>query len=188
MRHLHRKYALEVAMTWKHLLSIATIATIATLSLGACSHAIGVAHVAAPTRACSPQQERHNEALARIVFEEIISRGRIDENEHIYHRDFVAHGAVGDSGRQEDRAATLGWRAAAPDVRMEVLRVVSDCKMAAVHFEASGTNTGEGNGLPATGRSVRAQGVTFFKFRDGLIAEEWSVFDQYSMLRQLGLL
>ena len=150
-------------------------------------------HAAAPTGAraahhCAPEQIAHNEALVRIVFDEILSKGRIDENEHIYAQDFVAHGEGQDSGRVEDRAATLGWRTAAPDVKMTVLRLVADCEMVSAHWEGTGTNTGVGNGLPATGRKIRAQGVTFFKFRNGKIAEEWSVFDQYTMLRQLDLL
>jgi steroid delta-isomerase-like uncharacterized protein len=137
---------------------------------------------------CAPSQITHNEALVRIVFDEILSKGRIDENEYIYAPDFVAHGEGKDSGRAEDRAATRGWRTAAPDVKMTVLRMVADCEMVSAHWEGTGTNTGTGNGLPATGRKIRAQGVTFFKFRNGKIAEEWSVFDQYTMLRQLDLL
>ena len=137
---------------------------------------------------CTPAQITHNEAVVRIVFEEILSRGKIEENEHIYASDFVAHGLSGDSGRAEDRDATRGWRTAAPDIKMTVLRLVANCEMVSAHWEGTGTNTGVGNGLPATGRKIRAQGVTFFQFRHGKIAKEWSVFDQYTMLRQLDLL
>jgi steroid delta-isomerase-like uncharacterized protein len=160
----------------------------AVLSLSAAAQARAGERPAHLARSCSAQQVRHNETLARTVFDDIISRGLIDENEHIYHRDFVIHGLTRDAGRKEDRASTIGWREAAPDVRMTVLRLVADCDMVAANFEATGTNTGKGNGLPGTGKSVRAQGVTFFRFRDGLIAEEWTVFDQYTMLKQLGLL
>jgi steroid delta-isomerase-like uncharacterized protein len=157
---------------------------------GSCSTA---SHAATPTAArtahhCAASQITQNEAIVRIVFDEILSKGRIDENEHIYAPGFVAHGEGKDSGRAEDRAATLGWRSAAPDIKMTILRLVADCEMVSAHWEGTGTNTGVGNGLPATGRKIRAQGVTFFKFREGKIAEEWSVFDQYTMLRQLDLL
>ena len=137
---------------------------------------------------CPPAQIARNEAVVRTVFEEVLSKGKIAENEHIYAPDFVAHGQNSDSGRAEDRAATLGWRAAAPDIKMTVLRLVANCEMVSVHWQGTGTNTGVGNGLPATGRKISAQGVTFFQFRYGKIAEEWTVFDQYTMLRQLDLL
>jgi steroid delta-isomerase-like uncharacterized protein len=137
--------------------------------------------------ACSAQQRRHNEDTVRIVFEEILGKGRIDENEHIYHRDFVARGVTHDATRAEDRAASEGWRSMAPDLRMTVLHMVSDCDYVAVHFEGTGTNTGEGNGFPATGRSLRVRGMTFFRLENGQIIEEWTEFDQYALLKQLGL-
>jgi predicted ester cyclase len=58
-----------------------------------------------------------------------------------------------------------------------------------VHWSASGTNTGAGNGLPATGKAVAGLwGMTIFRFVDGRIREEWTSFDQYAMLQELGLL
>jgi len=150
------------------------------------AYAVSQSHAGAEG-ACSAGQRQHNEATVRIVFEEILGKGRIAENEHIYHRDFVAHGLTRDAGRAEDRAASEEWRKMAPDLKMTVLRVVSACDMVAVHFEGSGTNTGAGNGFPATGRSIRVQGMTFFGMRDGKIAEEWTSFDSLALLKQLGL-
>ncbi len=137
---------------------------------------------------CSAQQIADNERTARIVFEEILSKGRIAENEHIYDPQFVAHGLTRDATRAEDRAASEGWRRLAPDLEVKVLRTVADCGFVAVHFEGAGTNTGEGNGLPATGRPIRVRGMTFFHLQDGRIVEEWTEFDRYSLLEQMGLI
>ena len=49
-------------------------------------------------------------------------------------------------------------------------------------------NTGTGNGLPATGKRAELSGITIWRIVDGKIKEEWSAFDQLSMMRQLGLL
>ncbi len=135
-----------------------------------------------------PRSRQQNEATVRIVFEEILGKGRIAENEHIYHPDFVARGMTRDATRAEDRAASEGWRSMAPDLQMKVLHLVSDCDYVAAHFEGSGTNTGEGNGFPATGRTIRVRGMTIFRLADGRIIEEWSSFDQYALLKQLGLI
>lgn len=152
--------------------------------------AAALSMAAAPALAggCSPASRARNEATARIVFEEILSKGRIAENEHIYHPEFRAHGLTRDADRAEDREASEGWRLAVPDLRVDVLRTVADCAMVAVHFRGTGTNTGEGNGLPATGRKMDVEGMTFFGFKDGKIYEEWTVFDRYAMAEQLGLL
>lgn len=137
---------------------------------------------------CSAETRQRNEATVRIVFEEMLGKGRIAENEHIYHPDFRARGITRDATREEDRAATEGWRKMAPDLSMKVLHLVSDCEYVAAHFEGSGTNTGEGNGFPATGRPLRVRGMTIFRLVDGRIVEEWTSFDQYALLQQLGLI
>ena len=137
---------------------------------------------------CSPAQRQRNEATVRIVYDEILSKGRIAENEHIYHPEFKVRGITRDATRAEDRAAAEGWRKMAPDLKMSVLQVVADCDFAAVHWEGTGTNTGEGNGFPATGRSMRVRGMTFSRLVNGQIIEEWTSFDQYTLLKQLGLL
>jgi predicted ester cyclase len=137
---------------------------------------------------CSSKQKLKNEATVRVVFEDILSQGKIDENEHIYHRDFVVRGMTRDASRAEDRAASEGWRKMAPDIKMTVLRLVSDCDFVAAHWEGTGTNTGEGNGFPATGRQIRVRGMTLYRLVEGQIIEEWTSFDNYALLKQLGLI
>jgi predicted ester cyclase len=138
---------------------------------------------------CKPGVQERNKAIARTVFEEILSQGRVDENEHLYHPTFVAHSPLRDAYRDEDRAASKGWRKAVPNLRMDVLRIVAECNVIVVHWSGSGTNSGEGNGLPATGKTLANMwGMTIFRIQDGQIREEWTSFDQYALLKQLGLL
>lgn len=137
---------------------------------------------------CTLAQRQRNEATVRIVYDEILSKGRIAENERIYHPDFMVRGMTRDATRAEDRAAAEGWRKMAPDLKMTVLRVVADCDFAAVHWEGTGTNTGVGNGFPATGRTMRVRGMTLSRLVNGQIIEEWTSFDQYALLSQLGLI
>ncbi len=162
--------------------------TAALLSLALCTGAVSATSSKAPNP-CGAEAVERNKAVVRVVFEEILSQGRIDENEGIYHPDFVAHGPKRDSGRKEDRAASQGWRQAVPDLEMKVLRTVGECDFVAVHWAGSGTNSGAGNGLPATGKTVsNLWGMTIFRLEEGKIREEWTSFDQYPMLEQLGLL
>ena len=57
-----------------------------------------------------------------------------------------------------------------------------------MHFRAEGVNTGAAMGLPGNGAAFDVQGITMFAVRDGLIAEEWTVFDQFGLLGQLDML
>ena len=52
--------------------------------------------------------------------------------------------------------------------------MVAENDLVAVQFAARGTNSGSGNGLPATGVSVEAGGTTIFRIIDGRIVEEWT--------------
>lgn len=163
-----------------------TPVALATAILTLCS--IGASHTAS-ARDCDADVIANNVRVARLVYEEVLSKGRIDENEGLYHANFVAHGVARDAGRAEDRAATEGWRNAIPDLRMEVLRTVADCDSVAVHWSGSGTNTGSGNGIPVTGKHLEnLWGMTIFRMENGKIREEWTSFNEYPMLEQLGLL
>ncbi len=121
------------------------------------------------------QTRPDNREIGRIVLEEVLGRGRIADFEHLYAPDFVAHGAGGRTAtRAEDRAATIGWRQAFPDMEVRAERIVADGELVAVHFRARGTNSGSGGGMPATGVRVEAGGITIFRITDGRIREEWT--------------
>ena len=144
-------------------MSNATSSAVVTLVL-IFSAANGAASAA--VRTCDATVVATNERVARLVFEEILSKGRIAENEGIYDSNFVAHGINRDSHREADRAATRGWRSAVPDLRMEVLRTVADCNQVAVHWRWSGTNSGTGNGCTSTGKHPnRLWGLTSFRMK-----------------------
>ena len=147
----------------------------------------GLLLAAAFVLACR-ETEADRKAVARRVFNEIFNEGRFDVAKEIYARDFVNHGVSRDVGLEEDQAAARGWKAAFPDLKMNVLMVTAEGDLVTVVWRGEGTNTGSGNGLPATGRKLSGRGITIWRIRDGKIHEEWSEFDQLRILTQLGLL
>ena len=82
---------------------------------------------------------------------------------------------------EEDISAAREQRKALPDMRVKVNHIVAEGDLVSIYWTASGTNTAAGWGIPATGKSVSASGMTLFRFERGLIKEEWSVFNQYSI-------
>jgi steroid delta-isomerase-like uncharacterized protein len=129
-----------------------------------------------------------NKATAKRAFEEILSRGRYELTEQLYARDFINHGIHSNSSLEEDQAALKGWHAAFPDVVIVPEKLIAEDDLVAIYWIARGTNTGTGNGLPATGKKAELAGITIWRIVDGKIKEEWSAFDQLSMMRQLGLI
>ena len=132
--------------------------------------------------------QEQNKALARRAFEEILSQGKFELAEQLYARDFVNHGIHRDAGLEEDQAALKGWHQAFPDIAIVPRKLIAEDDLVTIYWIASGTNTGTGNGLPATGKKGELAGITIWRIADGKIKEEWSAFDQLSMMQQLGLL
>ena len=136
--------------------------------------------------ASSLQEE--NKAIAKRAFEEILSGGRFELAEQLYAKDFVNHGIHRDISLEEDQAALKGWHQAFPDVVVVPKKFIAEGDLVTIYWVARGTNTGTGNGLPATGKKAELTGITIWRIVDGKIKEEWSAFDQLSMMQQLGLL
>jgi steroid delta-isomerase-like uncharacterized protein len=60
--------------------------------------------------------------------------------------------------------------------------------MTFLFWKASGINDGPlPDGTPATGNTIKIWGMAANKMVDGKIVETWIVFNQYDMLRQLGM-
>ena len=129
-----------------------------------------------------------NKAIARRAFEEILSQGHFELAEQLYAKDFVNHGIHRDASLEEDQAALKGWHQAFSDIAIVPEKLIAEGDLVSIYWIARGTNTGTGNGLPATGKKAELSGITIWRIVDGKIKEEWSAFDQLSMMQQLGLL
>ena len=126
-----------------------------------------------------------NKSITRRVYEEGLNQGRFDVP---YRDDFVGHGGRRTFTHADGMAEARGWREAFPDLHITVDTQVAERDLVAVRWTARGTNTGAGNGIPATGRAVQINGTTLFRMADGRIAEEWTCADSLSLMRQLDLL
>jgi steroid delta-isomerase-like uncharacterized protein len=135
----------------------------------------------------SPLQDQ-NKAIAKRAFEEILSQGRFELAVQLYAKDFINHGIHSTANLEEDQAALKGWHQAFPDVVIVPEKLIAEDDLVTIYWIARGTNTGTGNGLPATGKKAELAGITIWRIVDGKIKEEWSAFDQLSMMQQLGLL
>ena len=131
--------------------------------------------------------EQSHVTTAKRVFLEKMGAGRFDKLAEIYGEGFVAHGASGDYTLDEDNASGKEWRRACPDLKVAVMRTVADADLVAVHWNAKCTNTVAAAGLPGLGGKADIDGMTFFRFEDAKIVEEWSIIDIETMKKQLGV-
>jgi steroid delta-isomerase-like uncharacterized protein len=142
--------------------------------------------VAGPAYASSLQEQ--NKAIAKRAFEKVLSDGHFELAEELYAKDFINHGIHRNATLEEDQAALKGWHQAFSDISIVPEKLIAEGDLVTVYWIARGTNTGTGNGLPATGKKAELSGITIWRIVDGKIKEEWSAFDQLSLMQQLGLL
>src|SRR6266536_2934752 len=104
--------------------------------------------------------QEQNKAIAKRAFEEVLSGGRFELAEQLYAKDFVNHGIHRDATLEEDQAALKGWHQAFSNIVISPEKLIAEGDLVTIYWIARGTNTGAGNGLPATGKKVELAGIT----------------------------
>ena len=74
-----------------------------------------------------------------------------------------------------------------PDLSLTVEDVAAGDDAAAVRWRARGTHEADLFGIPPTGRELAIRGISFFRFSDGRIAEDWVEENTFDVLQQLGV-
>jgi len=75
-----------------------------------------------------------------------------------------------------------------PDWSVTFDEAILDGGRAAHPCHVTATHLGEFMGLPGTGRQVDFRGVLIYTLEDGLIAEEWRLYDLTAVLVKMGVL
>ena len=129
-----------------------------------------------------------HEATMRRLYE-LISAGDIDGfGEHIAD-EFAEHEETPgfEPSKEGVKQMFHMFRAAFPDLRMEVEDVVASGDKVVARVRTTGTHQGEFMGMPATGKSVEVQVIDIMRFGDdGLVHEHWGLFDALGMMQQIG--
>ena len=129
-----------------------------------------------------------NKAVASRVILEKMGQGRFDIQPELYGPRFFAHGFGRDFTLAEDEASGRQLRAAFPDLKVKLDRIIAEGDLVSLHWSAVGTNTVAVAPFPGTGKQVSVDGMSFFRFADGKIVEEWSTYDNLTIMQQLGLI
>ena len=148
---------------------------------------LGLVLTAMPAMAQQAPDVEHNKAVVREFFTDVLDRGQLQHYADSHAPNFVAHGNR-DYSLAEDKAIATDERHAAPDLHMQIIQLLGDGDMVAVYWRVSGTNTGDGMGIKATGKPFSTPGATFMRLKDGKIVEEWNAWSYLSVLQQVGAL
>jgi predicted ester cyclase len=128
-----------------------------------------------------------NKPMIIRMFEEIVNSGKLELVDDLFHPDFRSRTPQGDLDREGFKAYVAGWRAAFPDVHCEVGNLIQEGDRVAWSIRATGTQTGDFMGIPATGRGIDFDSLNIGRFREGRALEHWVLMDLTTVLTQLGV-
>ncbi len=132
-----------------------------------------------------------NAAAAKRVVEEAFNQGNVDVLDEVLSADAVSH----DPAEPEDvrgidahKQRVLGYRAAMSDMQVTVDDIFAEGDKVAMRWSVTGTNDGELQGMPPTGKRVAFTGLSIDRFdADGKLVETWDSWDNAGFMQQLGI-
>lgn len=130
-----------------------------------------------------------NKITARRVVEEGFNKRDLKVLDEVYSKDAINHDPQqpnAGTGPEAVRKSMSTWLVAFPDVKLTIEHEIAEGDFVVQRLKSTGTNTGSLTGMPATGKKTTINGVMTSKFKDGKIVESWALFDQLSLLQQLG--
>jgi len=127
-----------------------------------------------------------NKASVRSFFQEVWNDGdeaAIDRN---LAPDTVGNDPDFGTGKEAFRAQWRHWQAAFADLHFEVIDLVAEGDKVVSRWVLTGTHRAEFQGIPATGKTIRVEGMSLDTLRHGQIVEGCDDWDALGLHRQLG--
>jgi steroid delta-isomerase-like uncharacterized protein len=133
-----------------------------------------------------------NKTLSRRFFEEVWNKGDLAVLNEILTKDHFNSGPGTPpelpTGPEGTKQLVTMYRNAFPDVHFTIDEQLAEGEKVLTRWTGHGTHQGELQGLPATGKSSTISGIVIDRIVNGKIAESWGLFDNFSMLQQLGVI
>lgn len=127
-----------------------------------------------------------NKAIVQRVYVEMDLRKTAPEELYDDNFTLVFNGSSPMDREGAKQFATMFY-AAFPDLTHTVKELVVEGDKVAAHVVARGTHQGELMGIPPTGRRIEVQALGIYHIARGRVIQQEGVFDQITMLQQLGV-
>ena len=128
-----------------------------------------------------------NKATVRRYLLEILNHRDTEALDSVVDANYLDHVAFagqrpGREGVRQRVATLLG----ALNPQWTVHDLVAERDLVVVRWTLAGTHRGIFLGVPATGRSIRIDGIDIYRVRNGKLSEHWNVVDMLEFYRQVG--
>lgn len=129
-----------------------------------------------------------NKQLLRRFTEEIWNKANFEAIDELCDPSYEARDPmIGTYARDGLKETVKAYRSAFPDLKLEIVGLISEGNLTAVRWTARGTNLGSFMGMPPTGKSTVVTGIAFSEVRNGKVVKDYNEYDALGLLRQLGV-
>ena len=78
------------------------------------------------------------------------------------------------------------FKALFPDLEEDLQDIIASGDTVATRWVVTGSLQQEFMGIPASGQTIRVEGMNFYRLKDGRVTDVWAQFDGAAMMQQLG--
>jgi steroid delta-isomerase-like uncharacterized protein len=129
--------------------------------------------------------EQPKQAIIRW-FEEVWNKGRRQVIDELLSPDCVIHdGETSIKGPEEFKKYFDLMRSAFSEIQVTPEEAVSEGPLVCLRWSVKMRHTGDGLGMPPTGRNVQMTGISIVRFTDGRFAEAWQNWDMLGVMQQI---
>jgi steroid delta-isomerase-like uncharacterized protein len=129
------------------------------------------------------------ELANRFLGEVVSSPHDLTQLDGLLHPNFRSHHYPRPPGSDKAAfsAAIKEFLVAFPDIEIVIHDQLGEGDRVFTYFSWSGTHKGTFNGIPATGRQVKVEGMDIWREEGGQLCENWVIMDVMGLMVQLGV-
>lgn len=133
-------------------------------------------------------EEKENKAIGRRLID-AVNAGNMTAIDEVFSPSYVERNPFPGVTPDRDglKKSLTEFRVAFPDFRYTVEDEITAGDKLVHRLSAKGTQKGEFQGLPATGKLATWSEIHVARIANGKVVEHWGITDQLGMLQQLGL-
>jgi predicted ester cyclase len=140
---------------------------------------------ASPTQSIEDEHKR----VTRLMADGIVTGRKVELIDEVCHPNYIWHGPSGAqvNGRDGYRSLVGAFHTAFSDLLSEIRVIIAEGDYVSIRCRVTAVNDGPFLGVPATQSSVDFNLLIFLRFADGMIIEQYEIFDWPTLMQQLEL-
>jgi predicted ester cyclase len=133
-------------------------------------------------------EEEKNKVLVSSAIEEIFNEHNITAVDTYIKKDLMQNNTGFPEGREARKQYFGMLFNAFPDLSVVINKMVAEDDLVSVFLSWNGTHMGEFQGMPATNNPIFMKTAHTFRIEDGMVAEQWEIFDTVDLLAKTGVI